>query len=153
MPRTSSSASGVDPDVVLGLLVLAGLIVLAAIAAALVLAAVATTGLHTGIWLWPDAPGWLSIAARIATHPADPGHSLPAPWSTGVSDHQLAFYIWFTTVVMLTAGLTVGAARPVWRRISPTAPGHATRTQMRRTLSPAAARATARWTRSDLSDK
>src|SRR5436305_1320423 len=107
MPHSHSTAAGLDRDLALVLLILAGLCVLVA---ALVVAATTTTGLHTGIWAWPDPPQWLVLAARIAAHPADPGRSLPPPWASGVTDHQLAFYIWFTTIVMLTAALTVGAA-------------------------------------------
>src|SRR5437764_5993562 len=124
MPHSHSTAAGLDRDLALVLLIFAALTVLCALAAALDIAAIATTGLHTGIWAWPDPPRWPLLAAKIAAHPADPGRSLPPPWSGGVTDHQLAFHIWFTTIVMLAAGLTVGPAVTGWDRLRPGQPGH-----------------------------
>ncbi|QKV74221.1 type IV secretory system conjugative DNA transfer family protein [Amycolatopsis sp. Hca4] len=153
MPRTRTDTLNLDCDVALMGLAIAALAVLCALGAIIVTAAVLVTGLHTGSWTWPPITTWAGFALTVAFHVADPGPRLPYPWSSAVSDHQLAFYIWFTTVTMLAAGLTVGVAIPVWRRVGPTDPGHASRRDMAKALSVAAARKTAVWTRGDLTDE
>ncbi|MBE1493175.1 type IV secretory pathway TraG/TraD family ATPase VirD4 [Amycolatopsis lexingtonensis] len=153
MPRTRTDTLNLDRDVALMGLAVAALTILCALGAIVVIAAVLVTGFHAGTWRWPPVTTWPGFALTAAFHAADPGPALPVPWSAAVSDHQLAFYIWFTTVTVLTAGFTVGTAIPVWRRVAPTDAGHATRRELARNLSVAAARATAVWTRGDLSDE
>ncbi|WP_370964958.1 type IV secretory system conjugative DNA transfer family protein [Amycolatopsis sp. cg9] len=153
MPRTRTDTLNLDRDVALMGLALASLAILCTLGAIVVTAAVLVTGFHTGSWAWPPVTAWPGFALSVAFHAADPGPALPVPWSGEVSDHQLAFYIWFTTITMLAAGLTVGAAVPVWRRVAPSDAGHATRWDMAKTLSIAAARKTAVWTRGDLTDE
>ncbi|WP_410626184.1 type IV secretory system conjugative DNA transfer family protein [Amycolatopsis sp. cmx-8-4] len=153
MPRTRTDTLNLDRDVALMGLAVAALAILCALGAIVVTAAVLVTGLHTGTWTWPPVTSWPGFVLTVAFHAGDPGAALPNPWSGGVSDHQLAFYIWFTTIAMLAAGLTVGAALPVWRRVGPTDAGHATRRDMDKALSVAAARTTAAWTRADLTDE
>src|SRR4051794_19879778 len=153
MPRTRTDTLNLDRDVALMGLAVAALAILCVFGAIVVTAAVLVTGFFTGSWTWPPITTWPGFALTVAFHAADPGPALPVPWSGPVSDHQVAFYIWFTTITMLTAGLTVGAAIPVWRRVAPTDAGHATRRDMAKTLSVAAARKTAVWTRGDLTDE
>ncbi|SEF36885.1 TraM recognition site of TraD and TraG [Amycolatopsis pretoriensis] len=153
MPRTRTDTLNLDRDAALMGLAIAALAILCALGAIAVSAAVLVTGFHTGSWTWPPITTWAGFALTVAFHAADPGPRLPVPWSGAVSEHQLAFYVWFTTITMLTAGLSVGAAIPVWRRVAPTDSGHATRREMAKTLSVTAARKTARWTRGDLTDE
>lgn len=153
MPRTRTDTLNLDRDVALMGLAVAALAALCALGAIVVTAAVLVTAFHSGSWMWPRIMTWAGFALTVAFHAADPGPYLPYPWSSAVSDHQLVFYIWFTTITMLAAGLTVGTAIPVWRRVGPTDPGHATRRDIARTLSVAAARKTAVWTRGDLTDE
>ncbi|MFJ1768028.1 type IV secretory system conjugative DNA transfer family protein [Amycolatopsis sp. NPDC088138] len=149
MPRTRTDTLNLDRDVALMGLAVAALVILCALGAIIVTAAVLVTGFRTGIWTWPPATAWLEFALTVAFHAADPGPVLPAPWASAVSDHQVEFYIWFTTIVMLASGLTVGTAIPIWRRVAPSDGGHATRRDMDKALSVAAARKTAAWTRAD----
>ncbi|MEA5366247.1 TraM recognition domain-containing protein [Amycolatopsis sp., V23-08] len=153
MPRTHTDTLNLDRDVALMGLAVAALAILCTLGAIVIAATVLVTGFFTGTWTWPPITAWAGFALTVAFHAADPGPGLPIPWSGAVSDHQIAFYIWFTTITMLAAGLTVGAAIPVWRRVAPTDAGHATRREMTRTLSVAAARTTAVWTRGDLTDE
>jgi type IV secretory pathway TraG/TraD family ATPase VirD4 len=148
--RTRTDAAGTDRDVVLMALVVGAVAVLVALAAALVVASAVTTGLTTGTWAWPPTHGWLPLAARIVLDPARPAHALPQPWADGVSGHELAFYVNFSAIVLIVAGLTTGVSIPAWRRLGPAEPGHATRRQIRTHLSTAAARKSAAWTRPDL---
>jgi hypothetical protein len=152
MPRTRTDTLNLDRDVALMGLAVAALAALCVLGAILVTAAVLVTGFSVGAWAWPPITTWPGFALTAAFHAADPGPVLPVPWSGAVSDHQVAFYIWFTTIAMLTAGLTIGAAVPVWRRVAPSEAGHATRRDMDKTLSIAAARKTAVWTRGDFTD-
>jgi hypothetical protein len=153
MPRTRTDTLNLDRDAALMGLAVAALAILCVLGAIVVTAAVLVTGFHAGTWAWPPITAWPGFALTVAFHAADPGPALPVPWSAAVSDHQVAFYIWFTTITMLAAGLTVGTAIPVWRRLGPTDAGHATRRDMAKTLSVAAARKTAAWTRGDLTDE
>ncbi|MFF1614055.1 type IV secretory system conjugative DNA transfer family protein [Amycolatopsis sp. NPDC058278] len=153
MPRTRTDTLNLDRDVALMGLAMAALAIVCLLGAIVVTTAVLVTGFSAGTWTWPPIATWAGFALTVAFHIADPGPHLPGPWSSAISDHQLAFYVWFTTITMLTAGLTVGVAIPVWRREGPTDPGHATRREMARTLSVAAARKTAVWTRGDLTDE
>ncbi len=153
MPRTRTDTLNLDRDVALMGLAVAALAMLCALGAIVVAAAVLVTGFFTGTWTWPPITAWAGFALTVAFHAADPGPGLPVPWSGAVSDHQIAFYVWFTTITMLTAGLTVGAAIPVWRRVAPTDAGHATRREIAKTLSVVAARKTAVWTRGDLTEE
>jgi type IV secretory pathway TraG/TraD family ATPase VirD4 len=68
-----------------------------------------------------------------------------------VGAHPIRY--WLTVVVLVGAAAAVGAAlgRVVWQRCGPSPAGHAIRADIRRELSPAAARATAEWTRPSLS--
>ncbi|MGW5746386.1 type IV secretory system conjugative DNA transfer family protein [Amycolatopsis sp. NPDC003861] len=153
MPRTRTDTLNLDRDAALMGLAVAALAVFSVLGAIVVTAAVLVAGFHAGSWLWPPITAWPGFALTVAFHAANPGPALPAPWSGAVSDHQLAFYIWFTTITMLAAGVTVGAAIPVWRRVAPTDAGHATRGELAKTLSVAAARTTAVWTRGDFTDE
>lgn len=140
-----------DRDILLvALLVVAALIVCAAIVA-LTAAATLTTGFATDTWAWPPAPRMFRLAAQVVTDPVHPAAALTNPWANGVSGRELAFYAYATAVVMVLASLTVGVSIPAWRRLAPARPGHASRLQVRRTLTPAAARRTAVWTRPDFS--
>ncbi|MEW2507637.1 TraM recognition domain-containing protein [Amycolatopsis sp. NPDC047767] len=130
-------------------LVAGAVVLLLVLAAALVVAASFTTGLTTGTWAWPPARGWLTVAARIAINPGDPGHDLTSPWVDGLTGHELAFYVYFSTLVLVFAGLTTGVSVPAWRRLAPVTPGHASRREVRANLSVHAARKTAAWTRPD----
>ncbi|WP_084144968.1 type IV secretory system conjugative DNA transfer family protein [Amycolatopsis jejuensis] len=134
----------------LGALLVAAGGVVCAIVVAFTAAATLTTGFATGVWAWPPAPGILRLAVQVVTDPGHPAHGLADPWAHGVSGRELAFYAYTTAVVMVLASLTVGVSIPTWRRLAPHGPGHATRRQVRRTLTPAAARRTAAWTRPDL---
>jgi hypothetical protein len=153
MPRTRTDTLNLDRDVALMGLAVTALAILCTLGAIVVTAAVLVTGFSTGTWTWPPITTWPGFALTVPFHAADPGPVLPVPWSGAVSDHQLAFYIWFTTITMLAAGLTVGTAVPVWRRVAPSDAGHATRGDMAKTLSVKAVRKTAVWTRGDLTDE
>ncbi|WP_158889011.1 type IV secretory system conjugative DNA transfer family protein [Amycolatopsis anabasis] len=151
MPRKRTDSLSLDRDVTLMALLVAALAALCGFGAALTVAAVAMTGFHTGSWVWPDFSDWLPTAVRIVLHPGDPSAGLAAPWSTGLAGHAVGFWLLFGAEFLLVAGAVTVVAVPGWRRLGPTDAGHASRRDMRRALSPRAARATAQWTRADLS--
>ncbi|MEU6643102.1 TraM recognition domain-containing protein [Saccharomonospora sp. NPDC046836] len=151
MPRARTDRLALDRDVALVALCVAALAGLCTLAAALTTAAVLTTALHGGPWTWPQRPGdWLGFAARILTHPGAPGTNLPEPWTSGLAGHTPTFWILFTSQILVITGAILAAMIPAWRWLGPDQAGHASRRDLRRTLSPAAARQTARWTRADL---
>ncbi|GAA3561183.1 hypothetical protein GCM10022222_51180 [Amycolatopsis ultiminotia] len=150
MARHRTEPASADRDVVLVALLIAAVLVVCLLALALTAAATLTTGFATGVWAWPPPARAFALAGQIVTHPDSPAHALTNPWQHGVSGRELAFYAYFTAVVLVVASLTVGVSVPVWRRVAPTEPGHASRRQIRHTLTPRAVRRTAVWTRPDL---
>ena len=150
MPRTRTDHLTLDRDVALMALLVAALAALYALAAALTTATVITTGIHTGQWDWPNAGQWPMTGIRVVTHPGAPAASLPEPWHSGVSGHAATFWGLLALELVTTTALTVTAAIPARRRLGPSAAGHASRRDLRHTLSIRAARRTAAWTRADL---
>ncbi|WP_432854969.1 type IV secretory system conjugative DNA transfer family protein [Amycolatopsis sp. CA-161197] len=150
MTRTHTAAAGLDRDVVLVALVVGAVVVLLVLAATFVVAAALTTGLSTGSWAWPPLSRWPEFAARLVTDPAAPGRDLPTPWSEGITGHEAAYYLYFSTLFLVLVSLTAGVSVPAWRRLGPSEAGHASRRDIRTNLSESAARKTASWTRPDL---
>ncbi|KAA9163962.1 type IV secretory system conjugative DNA transfer family protein [Amycolatopsis acidicola] len=150
MPRQRTDRLGLDRDVALMALLCASLLTLFLVAVALVAAAVIATGTHGGAWAWPPFEHWLPAAAAIVRHADDPAAGLPEPWRTGLSGDTEAFWLVFGLQFFGAAGVISAVAVPAWRRLRPAEPGHASGRDLRRTLTPAAARKTARWTRGDL---
>lgn len=112
-------------------------------------AAVATV-LVGGSWRAPAVTEWFTIAGQLFVHPGQ-AETLPGPWGPALAGHAVTLW----TVTLLLTGLVVaalvGIGVPVWRAFGPMPPGHANREDIRRELSPAAVRRTARWTRPSLS--
>lgn len=138
-----------DGDILLVAIIAAVLAAMSVVVSLLALSAAIATSLSGGSW---QLPGWLGcwrLAAAVVTDPADPGAHLAQPWSTLAGRPVL---YWSTTAVLVTVILGgVGmTGRALWRRWGFTAPGHATRREIRKMLSPARARTTARWTRAAL---
>lgn len=150
MPQHRTEPADTDRDLVLVALLIAAALVVCGAVFALTASAVLTTGFATDTWAWPPPPRTLKLALQVVTDPARPAAALTHPWDNGISGRELAFYAYATAVIMVLASLIVGVSVPVWRRCGPVRPGHATRLQVHRTLTPAAARRTAAWTRPDL---
>ncbi|WP_410659460.1 type IV secretory system conjugative DNA transfer family protein [Amycolatopsis sp. lyj-112] len=151
MPRKRTDTLTLDRDVALMALLAAAIAALCALTSVLTAGAVITTGIHTGRWSWPDPGDWPAFAVRILLHPGAPGESLTEPWHTGLLGQPLLFWLVVALGIVGTTALVLAAAVPAWRLLGPTEPGHASRRDLRRTLSIQAARKTAVWTRSDLS--
>lgn len=147
--RNSVPAGG-DRDLALMGLLAAVLGVVAAFAAVLMLAAVATTALLGGPWSVPAVDTWLSEVLGILTHPGQPGTGLGEPWEGALAE-QAGWYWTITAVLLLTViALVLVVAVPVWRRFGPSQAGHASREDIGEELSLSAARRTAEWTRPGL---
>ncbi|UJW32545.1 TraM recognition domain-containing protein [Saccharothrix sp. AJ9571] len=121
-----------------------------ALAGAMAVAASITTGLHEDQWAWHDVPQWIPIAAKIAYYAGDPALALEEPWASGVRHRTVQYWAAAVALAGAVGGLVSLLAVPTWRLYGPTAPGHATRHDLRRHLSLSAARRAAEWTRGDL---
>jgi TraM recognition site of TraD and TraG len=150
---TQSSSKVLSPIADRDLLVMGGMLGFGAamlvVNAELVLAAgIAAALLGAPLQLTPP-DGWIATGMRIVADADDPGRRLAPPW-TALAGHPILYW----AVAVLLLGLTAAAATPVvglaWRRWGPTPAGHATRREIRRELSVAAARRTAQWTRPGL---
>ncbi|SFE22007.1 Type IV secretory pathway, VirD4 component, TraG/TraD family ATPase [Actinopolyspora alba] len=142
-----------DRDLALMGLLVAVLGTLLALAAALMTGAAVATTLTGGPWAVPGFDTWVHGTLDVLTHPTEPTAGLGAPWETALADR--ADLYWIVTVTILatgTAAITTGIV-VAWRRFGPSTPGHASREDIRRELSPEAARRTARWTRPGLSPR
>jgi type IV secretory pathway TraG/TraD family ATPase VirD4 len=144
------SSLGPDRDLALVGLLTAALAVLFATAAVLMLGAASVTALHGGTWRMPAVDTWASHALVVLAHPNRPGQAFSPPWAAQVAAHPTQY--WTLTLLTLAAASTTMTAivRPTWHRFGPSTPGHASREEIRAELSPAAARATAEWTRPSL---
>lgn len=115
----------------------------------LVVALVLATALAGGPLAWPS--GWLLTAAGIVADLAHPAAAAGPPWSDTLDGST---WLYWTVAGVIAAAVAAGLL-PLgvhgWRRFGPTPPGHASRADIRAELSPAAARATAAWTRPSLS--
>lgn len=139
-----------DRDVALFALLVAVLAVLVLIVAVLMAGAALATGLSTGVWDMPGPRRWAAGTAGVIANPGDPGRGLGQPWVTALRGRPAMY--WLSTAVLgLSVGGGIGAlAWSGWRKFGPGTPGHASRADIRRHLSPAAARAAAAWTRPSL---
>ncbi|MCE0764124.1 TraM recognition domain-containing protein [Pseudonocardia kujensis] len=140
-----------DRDLALAGVALAGLGLLVGAAGLLGIAVVLASGFLGAPLSWPDAGGWWPLAFSVLAHPADPGAAVGPPWAEQLIGHPQTY--WFTVAVLagLASTVLVALAMLAWRRWGPTGPGHASRREIRRELSLAAARRTAEWTRPSLS--
>jgi hypothetical protein len=109
-----------------------------------------TSWLADGPGLVPAPAMWPTLLPKLLTDPVGFGAHLGAPWSAGLTGH--AWLYWTITAALLIAiGLPVTIViLLLWRRYGLTAPGQASRAQIRAELSVAAARRSARWTRPTL---
>ena len=151
--RGSSSSDGpwglspeADRDVALMALVCGVLVALAALGAVLVIGAVTATMLVGLPWQLPGTDQWAPLAFAVLGAPADPGVSLPGPWSV-IAGHAGLYWVTTGVLLLLGAAPTVLVVVWGWRRFGPTPPGHASRAEIRAELSLSAARRTAAWTR------
>lgn len=129
----------------LGALVLAG--------AVLMTAAATATALRGGPWRMPDVDRWVAGTIGALADPAHPAADLGPPWSSTVADAAGLYWTITVVVALAVTGVVTAIAWPVVRRCGPSRPGHATRADIRRELSPAAARRAAAWTRPSLTAK
>ncbi|NYH77143.1 type IV secretory pathway TraG/TraD family ATPase VirD4 [Actinopolyspora biskrensis] len=142
-----------DRDLMLLGLLVSGLGLLLALAAGLMTGAAVATALAEGPWSMPGFDAWLDGVLGVFAHPTDPAAGLGTPWEMAL-DGRAGLY-WIVTVTILATGTVVVTTGIVliWHRFGPSAPGHASREDIRRELSPEAARRTARWTRPGLSSR
>lgn len=140
-----------DRDLALMGLLVTVLTSLMALGAALALGGAITIALLGGPWQLPGITTWVSALFSVLGNPAHPGAALGQPWASTLTGHTGLY--WLITVLVTVLGALAVAALgvPAWRRCGPTPAGHATRADIRRELSLAAARATAEWTRPSLS--
>lgn len=123
-------------DLMLVGLIAGFLAVLIGISGVLVLGASVAAAFEGQPWHVPSFDGWPGIALGILVHP---GRRSLLYWS-----------VTSAIALSLTAvGIAVG--RIAWQRFGPSDAGHASREDIRRELSLAAARVTAEWTRPSLS--
>lgn len=73
------------------------------------------------------------------------------PWERAVDAHPGLYWVLTVLVVVVSVAVGMAISIPAWRRWGPSPAGHASRVDVRRELSIAAARATAEWTRPGLS--
>lgn len=142
-----------DRDAALFALLFAALAVLVLVVTVLMTGAALATGLTSGVWDLPALRRWVPGTLGVISHPGDPGRGLGTPWAAAL--HGRAGTYWLATTALGAAvGGGVGVlARIGWRRFGPATAGHASRADIRRHLSPAAARAAAAWTRPSLTAK
>lgn len=148
MRRSSPTA---DRDLAMAGVAFAGLILLVGAAVLLAAAVVLAAGFLGAPLVWPDVAGWWPLVFAVLTHPADPGAVVGPPWATVLAGHPSVYWSFAGGLGLLGLTFAIAAAVLAWRRWGPTGPGHATRREIRRELSLAAARRTARWTRPSLS--
>lgn len=140
-----------DRDLALMGLLVAVLAALMAVGAALMLGAAITTALLGGPWQVPSLNTWVFGVWHVLGNPGHPGAELGGPWAPTLVGHPALYWTITTLVVVLGAATLTAGAVPAWRRFGPAPAGHATRADIRRELSVAAARQTAAWTRPSLS--
>ncbi|MGH3547117.1 MAG: type IV secretory system conjugative DNA transfer family protein [Pseudonocardiaceae bacterium] len=140
-----------DRDLALMGLLVAVLVGLMALGAALMFGAAITTTLLGGPWQLPSPNTWISGVFQVLGNPARPGTTLGGPWEPALAGHPGLYWTISMLVVVLGAAMVIAGAVPAWRRFGPGPAGHATRADIRRELSLAAARQTAEWTRPGLS--
>lgn len=139
-----------DRDLVLMGLLTAALAGAFALAGLLVLGAAVTTVLSGGPWVPPHPSSWLPDALDIAIHPARPGEGLGAPRAAALHDRSARYWLVTTVLGVISTGIATAVGVPLWRRFGPAPPGHASRDDVERELSLAAARRAAAWTRPGL---
>lgn len=134
-------------DLALVGLLVAGLGALFALAGALMLGAAAVTAMVGGQWRLPSVSSWAPASLAMLADPRQPAVSLGPPWAPIIAAHPAMY--WTATSVILVCGSLVIAAGTylLWQRLGPSPAGHASREDIRRELSLAAARASAKWTR------
>lgn len=93
---------------------------------------------------------WLPNTALIIAAPGSPGTHLREPWATALDGNSILFWLLSALLIALTTTAVVTLSVAATRRWRPVKPGHASRRDMRKTLTPRHARATAVWTRGDL---
>ena len=140
-----------DRDIALMGLLAALLAVLMALGSALIIGAAITTALVGGPWQVPDIDTWVSGVLHVVENPGQPGAKLGMPWAPALAGNTGLYWTITGLVVVFGAATVTAGAVPAWRRFGPTTAGHATWHDIRRELSLAAARNTARWTRPSLS--
>ncbi|HEX5407828.1 MAG TPA: hypothetical protein VFX16_36650 [Pseudonocardiaceae bacterium] len=138
-------------DLVLVGLLAAALALLFALAGALMLSAATVTAMVGGPWRMPPVTTWASTATSVLADPGRPAVSLGQPWAPSVAAHPTMYWALTSVIVAAAMAVLVGVGLPVWRRVGPSPAGHASREDIRRELSPGAARITAEWTRPSLS--
>jgi type IV secretory pathway TraG/TraD family ATPase VirD4 len=111
------------------------------------LGAAAVTAMVGGPWRMPPVDRWAPTALATLAAPGRPVATLGWPWTSFVAAHP-AMYWMITSAVVVCGSSAIGlATRVLWRWQGPSPAGHASREDIRRELSPAAARASAKWTR------
>lgn len=123
---------------------------LVAICAVLAYGGALATVLCGGPWRAPAVRQWLGVGIGVLEHPLRLQVGLPAPWGPALAGHAAVYWGVTAGLGLLAIGIAAVAARSVWWVAGPMPAGHASRADLRRELSPAAARRTARWTRPSL---
>ena len=122
-----------------------------ALAAGLMVGAAVATVLAGGPWAMPGFDTWVGGVFAVLGNSADPAAGLGDPWAPTLTGRVGLYWTVTLTIIVLVAAALATVTGLAWRRFGPSAPGHATREDIRRELSPEAARRTAEWTRPSLS--
>ncbi|MDN5918079.1 MAG: TraM recognition domain-containing protein [Pseudonocardia sp.] len=118
--------------------------------AVLGMAALALAGaLAGGPLVWPSLGDTVTSLGVLSGFQLAP---LPAPHAA-LADHRGLFWVTAAILVAVASAAVVLLVVPAWMRWGPTPPGHATRREMRRQVSPAACRRQARYTRPTLAPR
>lgn len=150
MSRHRRISPAADRDLALLALIITVFAALLVLAADLMAGAAAATVLAGGYWQIPAFDTWISGAFAVLGNPSDPVASLGAPWAAALAGHAGLYWTITLTILVTSTAILGTLAVLVWHRFGPSEPGHASRQDIRRELSPGAARRTAAWTRPSL---
>lgn len=142
-----------DRDLALMGMLVAVFGVVLALAAGLMAGAALATALAGGPWAMPGFTTWVGGVFAVLGNPADPAAGLGEPWAPALTGRAGLYWTVTLTVIALAAGALITVISLAWRRFGPSTPGHASREDIQRELSPQAARHTAEWTRPSLSPR
>ncbi|GAB3289028.1 type IV secretory system conjugative DNA transfer family protein [Parasphingorhabdus pacifica] len=153
MSKHSRISPTADRDLALMGILVTVLGALLALAAGLMVGSAAATVLAGGPWQMPGFDTWGAGVFAVLGNPADPAAGLGAPWAPALAKRAGLYWAVTLAIIAVSAAGLATVLILAWRRFGPSQPGHASREDIRRELSPEAARRTAEWTRPSLSPR